>query len=168
MNEPQHELLLDPKSPHIGFLLADASRLMRKRFEHESRDIAMTAAQMKILARVWKMEGTSQARLANALDLEPITLCRHVDRMEAAGLVERRPDPADRRARQLFTTEAGRALLPDMRIRGERVVKAALRGVSEADVQTVIATLNTIIANLGEDGDRACDLAAAAQVTEDA
>jgi len=99
------------ESTTLGFLLADASRLLRKRFEAESRDLAMTSAQLHVMARLRRNEGIGQAALAAMLELEPMTLCRHIDRMEAAGLVERRPDPADRRARRLFTTDAGRELL---------------------------------------------------------
>ncbi len=60
-------------------------------------------------------ERINQSRLAALLDMEPITVCRHVDRMEAAGLVERRSDPTDRRVRLLSVTEKGRELIPQMR-----------------------------------------------------
>ena len=81
-------------TPSLGFLLSDAARLLRRRFEQESRDIPMTSAQLQIIARLTRNEGIGQAALAGLLDLEPMTLSRHVDRMAAAGLVERRPGPA--------------------------------------------------------------------------
>jgi DNA-binding MarR family transcriptional regulator len=138
----------------LGFLLADASRLLRRRFQQESRDLPMTGAQLKIIARLAHAEGLSQAALAGLLDLEPMTLSRHVDRMEAAGLIERRPDPNDRRARQLFTTEKSRELLQPMRARAAAVYDSVLAGMSEAERQALIDALNTIIANLaaGEPG----------------
>ena len=64
----------------------------------------MTAAQLRIVGQLTRNEGISQAALAALLEIEPMTLCRHVDRMEAAGFVERRPDATDRRARRIFTT----------------------------------------------------------------
>jgi MarR family transcriptional regulator, transcriptional regulator for hemolysin len=132
----------------LGFLLADASRLLRRRFEQESRDIPMTSAQLQIIARLTRNEGIGQAALAGLLDIEPMTLSRHVDRMEAAGLVERRPDPHDRRARQLYTTEKSRALLLPMRERAEAVYEQVQDGLSAEQRAALVAALETIIANL--------------------
>ena len=78
-----------------------------------------------------------------------MTLSRHVDRMEAAGLVERRPDPHDRRARQLFTTEKSRELLQPMRARAAAVYEQVLAGHVRGRARTALhAALETIIANL--------------------
>jgi MarR family transcriptional regulator, transcriptional regulator for hemolysin len=139
----------------LGFLLADCSRLLRRRFEQESRDVGMSPAQLKIVARLTMSEGIGQAALAAMLDLEPMTLSRHIDRMEEAGLVERRPDPNDRRARQLFTTEKGRALLAPMRERAARIYEEVQVGLSEAKRAALIAALQTIIRNLSAAEDRA-------------
>lgn len=136
------------ESTTLGFLLADASRLLRKRFEAESRDLAMTSAQLHVMARLRRNEGIGQAALAAMLELEPMTLCRHIDRMEAAGLVERRPDPADRRARRLFTTDAGRELLEPMRARAATVYEQVQAGISPEDRDRLRAALRIIIANL--------------------
>lgn len=134
--------------PPLGFLLADAARLLRRRFQQENRDLGMTVAQLKIVARLAHNEGIGQAALAGLLDLEPMTLSRHVDRMEAAGLVERRPDPGDRRARQLFTTARSRALLEPMRARAAAVYEQVLAGMGAAERQALHDGLATIIANL--------------------
>jgi DNA-binding MarR family transcriptional regulator len=135
-------------APSLGFLLADASRLLRRRFDQESRDLPMTSAQLQIVARLARNEGISQSALAAQLDIEPMTLSRHVDRMEVAGFVVRQPDPADRRARRLFTTELGRDLLAPMRERAEVVYADALAGLSPAEREAIFATLTHIIENL--------------------
>jgi MarR family transcriptional regulator, transcriptional regulator for hemolysin len=134
--------------PSLGYLLSDAARLLRRRFEQESRDIPMTSAQLQIVARLARNEGIGQAALAALLDLEPMTVSRHVDRMEAAGLVERRPDPNDRRARQLYTTEKSRALLRPMRERADAVYEQVLAGLSEQERAGLFSGLATVIANL--------------------
>lgn len=134
--------------PSLGFLLSDAARLLRRRFEQESRDIPMTSAQLQIIARLTRNEGIGQAGLAGLLDIEPMTLSRHVDRMEAAGLVERRQDPNDRRARQLFSTEKSRALLSPMRAKAEIVYEQVQAGLSEAERAALHAALTLIITNL--------------------
>ncbi|WP_082649122.1 MarR family winged helix-turn-helix transcriptional regulator [Aurantimonas manganoxydans] len=140
--------MTDQSPPSLGFLLIDAARLIRRRFEQESRDIAMTSAQLQIVARLTKNEGIGQAALAALLELEPMTVCRHVDRMVAAGLVERRQDPKDRRARQLFTTDKSRALIKPMRDRAAAVFEEAQAGLSDTERRSLIAGLETIIGNL--------------------
>jgi DNA-binding MarR family transcriptional regulator len=134
--------------PTLGFLLADAARLLRRRFEQESRDIPMTSAQLQIVARLKHNEGISQAALAGLLDLEPMTLSRHIDRMEAAGLVERRRSPSDRRARQIFTTPKCRELLTPMRERAQAIYEQVQAGLSDAERAALDTGLRTVIANL--------------------
>lgn len=134
--------------PSLGFLLADASRLLRRRFDQESRDLPMTPAQLRIVARLSHNEGIGQAALAALLDIEPMTLCRHVDRMEAAGLVLRQPDPADRRARRLFTTERGRTLLAPMRARASALYDEVLAGLGPAERDALLAALQLLVENL--------------------
>lgn len=133
----------------LGFLLMDAARLLRRRFERESRDIPMTAAQLQIVARLKHGDGLTQAALAALLDIEPMTLSRHVDRMEAAGLVERRACPLDRRARRIFITDRARALLEPMRERAMAVYEDAQAGLSPEARAAFRTSLETIIANLG-------------------
>ncbi|MEX6506510.1 MarR family winged helix-turn-helix transcriptional regulator [Jiella sp. M17.18] len=134
--------------PSLGFLLVDTARLLRRRFDQECRDLPMTSAQMQIIARISKNEGIGQSALAALLELEPMTVCRHVDRMVAADLVERRQDPADRRARQLFTTEKGRTLLEPMRALAASVLEEAQAGLSAETRATLFEALQTISRNL--------------------
>ena len=137
------------EQPTLGYLLTDAARLIRRRFEQESRDIPMTTAQLQIVARLKRHEGLSQAALAGLLDIDPMTLSRHIDRMEAAGLVERRPDPNDRRARRVHTTEHARALLEaDARPRRGRLRRRARRPAAGGARRPDADGLQTIIANL--------------------
>ncbi|MER2507148.1 MarR family transcriptional regulator [Amaricoccus sp.] len=143
--------------PTLGHLLFDAARLIRRRFEQESRDIPMTTAQLQIVARLKRNEGVGQAALAGLLDIDPMTLSRHIDRMEAAGLVERRPDPNDRRARRLYTTERARALLEPMRARAERVYAEALAGLDPAAREALMANLEIVVSNLSADADDDAD-----------
>src|ERR1022692_1912304 len=83
---------------NFGFLLKDVSRRYVLRFEQRAREILLTLPQCKALVRLEKNEGVSQARLAELAEVEPMTMVRILDRMQADGLLERRPDPADRRS----------------------------------------------------------------------
>src|SRR5919205_769614 len=97
----------DWSEPTLGFLVHDVARLMRKRLEQRARaaGIGLTRAQWQTLAYPPRGEGKKQATPAPLPDIEPITLVRLIDRLEALGLVERRFDPRDRRQRNLFLTE---------------------------------------------------------------
>ena len=108
----------------------------------------MTSAQLQIIARLSRNEGIGQAALAALLEMEPMTVSRHVDRMVAAGLVERVRDPNDRRARQLFTTEKSRSLIPPMRERAQAIFDEAQAGLAEEERDALIETLTLLVKNL--------------------
>src|SRR3546814_7757862 len=82
------------------------------------------------------------------LDVEPITTCRMVDRLEQAGLVERRHDPNDRRAWQIFLTDAAMPLIDGMKDRASLLNTAALAGLTKSDQNNLVRMLDTIRQNL--------------------
>ena len=126
----------------IGFLLNDAARLMRKDFERRTRSLGLTRAQWQTLFHLARNEGCNQVTLADLLEVEPITLARVIDKLEASGLVERRPDPSDRRARLLFLGARAHPLLEELRALGAETREIALAGISE-DERTLLMTLLT-------------------------
>lgn len=133
---------------HLGSILADTSRLMRRTFDERARSIGATRPQWQVLTVLIKHEGSNQGRLAELLDVEPITLCRMIDRLQDAGLVERRRDPADRRAWLVYLTAKGRELQKKLRPLGRTVIAEALEGISEAECDMLCNTLNRIRQNL--------------------
>ncbi len=96
---------------NLGFLLKDVGRLYTRRFEERAHGLALTLPQCKALAYLSKNEGVSQKRLAELIEIDPMSLVRILDRMEADGWVQRRSDPEDRRARSLMLTEKAKPLL---------------------------------------------------------
>ncbi|MDD3798197.1 MAG: MarR family transcriptional regulator [Novosphingobium sp.] len=98
----------------IGYLLADCARHMRRMFDERMRGIGVTGPQARLLMTLGAHEGEQQSYYANLLEVEPITLCRMVDRMVEAGLIERSPDPNDRRARLLSRSARARDMAPDL------------------------------------------------------
>jgi MarR family transcriptional regulator, transcriptional regulator for hemolysin len=103
------------ESRRFGFLLRDVTRLYVERFEQHATSLGLTLAQCKTLMRLADNEGVSQIRLAELTDLEPMTLVRILDRMEAEGWLERRSDPRDRRVHCLYLTGKAKPLLDDIR-----------------------------------------------------
>lgn len=132
----------------FGFLLHDTARLMRRDFERRSRSTGLTRAQWAVLANLERSEGTSQAALADMLDIEPITLVRLIDRLENAGWVERRPDPDDRRVRRLYLTETGRPLMDQFHEIASATREAALAGLGDAERRQLIDLLLKVRANV--------------------
>ena len=133
---------------NIGAMLADVSRLMRRSFDERARGIGVTRPQWQVLTVLGRHEGSKQAEVADLLDVEPITLCRMVDRLQEAELVERRRDPGDRRAWQLFLTPKARDLLEELRPLGEEVMAIALDGFSQAERDDLRQSLDRIRQNL--------------------
>lgn len=138
---------------NIGFLASDIGRLMRKRLDIMSRPFGVTGAQWRVLIFLRRMPGSNQAALAGYLEVEPITACRMVDRMVAADLIERQPDPDDRRAWQLFITDTGTKLLDMMDETAGTMIEIALQGLSEKERSTAVTLLDRIRTNLLEQSD---------------
>lgn len=139
----------------IGFLLHDASRLLRKTFERNAVRYGLSSAQWRLLVRVFKEEGITQARLAELLEIEPISVSRLIDRMEAGDWIERRADAADRRARNIFLTQRSRAIFGEMRGVADDVFGRALEGIDHDSRQVILNGLQTIINNLNDDDQKA-------------
>lgn len=140
-----------PDISRLGFLLHDASRLLRKRFEENASRFSLSSSQWRLLVRVFKEEGVAQARLAELLEVEPISVSRLIDRMEAGGWIERRPDPTDRRVRCIFLTDQSRGIFTEMRGVAAGVFEGALAGIDGERRQAIFAALETIICNLTRD-----------------
>jgi DNA-binding MarR family transcriptional regulator len=134
----------------VGALITDLSRLIRRTFNRHLRDSELTQSQWQAIAYLRRSESINQAALAELMEIQPITLARLVDRMAAAGWVERRPDPRDRRAVQLFLTEKTQPILANMRAAGTLFQEQALAGIDDAERQQLIATLGKIKANLAQ------------------
>jgi MarR family transcriptional regulator, transcriptional regulator for hemolysin len=141
-------LAMQNSEQSIGFLISDTARLMRRRFDQRARHLGLTRAQWQVLAHLQRNEGINQIGLADLLDIEAITLCRTIDRMEEGGWVERRPDPNDRRARLLFLTERARPFIADMRAIAEEIYAEALAGLPADTRQTLTEILTAMRTNL--------------------
>ncbi|MBN8996311.1 MAG: MarR family transcriptional regulator [Rhizobiales bacterium] len=137
----------------LGILVHDVGRLMRRLIDAKAQSLGLTSAQWRVMSAVYraeyqKQEPLNQAALADQMDVEPITLSRQIDRMQAAGLIERRPDPGDRRAYRLFLTEEARPLVAEFRAIAGECVNEALAGVTDAEIDLVNDVLSRIRANL--------------------
>ena len=122
---------------------------MRTYVDQRAREHGMTRAQWGVLVRLERQEGMTQAEMAEALEIQPISLVRLIDRLCEQGLVERRPHPRDRRANRLYLTDKGR---DDARAPGParqaRSPATCWRSLDEADVAELLQKLLRIKSNI--------------------
>jgi MarR family transcriptional regulator for hemolysin len=137
-----------PIERDLAFSLNDAARLLRTRADQMARQFGMTRAQWAVLFRLERAEGLKQSELAEQLDLQPITVTRLIDRLCDNGLIERRSDPHDRRAKRLFLTAAARPVLERLNALTNVMMADALAGIDRSVVEGLIAHLATIKENL--------------------
>ena len=136
------------QSREIGYTLHDVARLLRTYADQRARDMSTTRAQWAVLARLQRREGASQTELACILDLTPITVVRLIDKLDAVGLVERRPDAHDRRIHRLYLTEKAVPALERIGQLSERIMDQALAGLDEPSLAALQASLDRIKSNL--------------------
>jgi DNA-binding MarR family transcriptional regulator len=133
----------------LGLLLHDATRAVRKRFEARSASYGLTSAQWRMMIRVCKTEGGArQSHFADLLEIEPISVSRLLDRMEATGWVTRAADPGDRRVRLVFPTDKAMAVFAEFKPIADEVYAEALQGFSAEQHSMLLDSLGTIISNL--------------------
>lgn len=138
----------------IGYLVADIARLMRRRFVRAlaAADTGVTAAEARVLAYVEHYPGQRQAALAERLGVEPMTLSALLDRLEAAGLLRRLPDPQDRRAKLIEIDPNATPVLERIHDVAIRLRMEAVEGFSPADVDAVYDLLERMHENLADCG----------------
>jgi MarR family transcriptional regulator, transcriptional regulator for hemolysin len=132
---------------HVGYLLKDVSNRYVARFERHAEQVSLTLTQCKVLVHLSRNEGASQARLCELTDVEPMMMVRILDRMEADKILERRPDPQDRRARRLYLTRKSAALLDEIDRIMEVTRSEIFAGVSKADRDAFLKVLEHIHEN---------------------
>ena len=132
MNKYQRDLL---------FLLHDVARLLRVEADRRARVNGMTRAQWAILIRLERQPGMSQKELSEILEVEPITVARLIDRLEARGMVERRPDPRDRRIWRLHLLPPARDVLHEIDEQRADMTRIVTAGISEESLETLTEAL---------------------------
>lgn len=140
----------------FGFLLKDLSRLYVLRFEQRACAISLTLTQCRALVQLDRNEGTSQVRLAELTEVEPMTMVRILDHMETENLIERRPDREDRRVRRLYLTDKGRPLVGEIWRLAELTRAEMFSDIRKEDHRVFMRVLKQLHANASSllDGQR--------------
>lgn len=130
-----------------AYLLSDTARLLRRAFDARVRRLGMTSTQARLLLILDVTEGENQGYYAERIEVEPITLCRLIDRLVDSDLIERRADPADRRAWRVHLTGTGRELIDTVRDSLIGLEDEMLMGLNEDRRHELVTTLEAIRAN---------------------
>ncbi len=134
------------------YVLHDVARLIRTKADQRARTHGMTRAQWVILSRLERQPGLSQNEMAAIVEVEPITIARLVDRLQAAGYVERRADPKDRRIWRLHLTPAAEPMLAEIKKVKAQLHDEITAGVEPATLDLMVDGLLKLKANLTSDG----------------
>lgn len=129
---------------NLCFLVVEVSRLMRREFYDRLEGSSLTQAQARALKHIAHNEGLRQVELADLLEIQPITLARLVDQLEDIGLVERRPDPDDRRAYRLHVTPSAATHLKAIEEVADEIRAHALADLTEQERADAVAALAKI------------------------
>jgi MarR family transcriptional regulator for hemolysin len=133
----------------FAFEIVETARVIRRDFDRRAAVLGTTRAQWRVLVRLTRQDGARQVDLADALDVEPITLCRMVDRLEESGLVERRRDETDRRAWRIHLTDKAEPVVAELQSLADGFYADMLDGIGEADRAVAGRVLERIRDNLG-------------------
>jgi MarR family transcriptional regulator, transcriptional regulator for hemolysin len=139
----------------LKFTAKEASEVVERRLQGAGGSL-VTWLTLQTLA---EREGELQRQLAERLCIEGPTMTRHLDRLEADGLIERRPDPGDRRGTRIYATPKGRALLKELWAVMHRSEQDLLDGLSDQEADMLERLMLRLRENIWRAA--AVDLAAA-------
>jgi MarR family transcriptional regulator for hemolysin len=125
---------------NFGYLIKDIGRLYTKRFEEEADHLGITLSEAKVLTYISRNSGLSQIQLAELTGVEPMSLVRILDRMEADHWIERRAHPTDRRARQLYLKTKAQSMVDQIAKLSTQVQAQSLVGF-KADERSALVDL---------------------------
>ncbi|MBO6724470.1 MAG: MarR family transcriptional regulator [Rhizobiaceae bacterium] len=141
---------IDPHS--FGFLLTDLARLFRAEFDRRISEsgLGLTAGEARALAHIARAEGERQSVIAERLNVEAMSLSAMIDRLEVRGLVTRKRDPADRRAKCISLTSSADEMLTHVTAIAREISNDASRGIAKADWDAASEVLRQARLNMME------------------
>ncbi len=131
-------------------LVNDVGRMLRTEADRRARCHNMTRAQWVMMMRLNRQPGLSQKELAEILEVEPITVARLADRLESRNLIERRPDPQDRRVWRLHLLPQAQPLLEQLTCHRDDLINLITAKLDPETVEIVVKALRCMRATLSK------------------
>src|SRR5512145_2904885 len=132
----------------LDFLLARVSGLHHTRVHQLLEGLGLYRGQPRVLYILWNQDGLTHKELAEIMQITPATITRMIQRMEKAGFVQRRPDPADQRISRVYLTEAGRAVQAQVEVTWQQMEHDDFIGFTPGELEVLRGFLRRIRANL--------------------
>ena len=130
-----------------GLLINRLAHAMALDMDRRLKNYEVTMSQWSVLKQLWQQEGRSQVELQELLGLDGATVTGLVQRMAHLGLIQRRPDPLDKRVQRVFLTERGQSLEQITAVFDEEVNAHALAGFSADECVFFIRLLTRALQN---------------------
>lgn len=133
----------------LSWLMATCSKVLRERLavRFAKAGYSVTPEQWAILGRLGQEDGISQQSVADRFHRSKVAAFQLISKLEAQGLVERRPDPADARSRLVYLTAEGRKVEEVLVGLAKENMAEALEGIADADLETAKEVVSKIINN---------------------
>lgn len=141
MNDPRYG---------FAFLIQELARQMRRAFLERAAKSGLTQVQARALAVIYRNEGATQVEVSRKLDIHPMTVARLLDRMERAGLIERRRDPDDRRVFRIYLSVKAVPVLDHMADVSEDLRAQSLAGFAATEHDMLVRYLERLKANMSQ------------------
>jgi DNA-binding MarR family transcriptional regulator len=141
-----------PREASLGYQVNHLGRLLAQALRERIEPLGVVPGQFAQLLALYEQDGPTQAELCQRVRIEQPTMANTLNRMERDALIQRRPDPADRRRSRIMLTPRARELQPALTAAARGANTAALRGLSAGEVEAFMATLARIIDNLESPG----------------
>lgn len=128
----------------VGFLLAKAYQRACALFKERFEGYDLTPQQFGLLGFIWQQDGLSQAELSHRSQIDRTTMGGLVDRLEKEGFVKRRQHPEDRRAYQIFLTDRGKSLEPELSALAQEVIGTFVGRITPEEHATLVSILEKL------------------------
>ncbi len=135
---------------YIGYRILQIHRAHRNRAEASLNELGLYTGQEMVLFQLWKEEGLTQTQMVDALCVDPSTVTKTLQRLEKAGLVQRRQDADDARVSRVYLTPEGRALRVPVQKIWDDLEALTVQGLSDIEKALIGRLLDQITANLAK------------------
>jgi DNA-binding MarR family transcriptional regulator len=133
----------------VGFTLSSLGHAVSRRFKTTLAPLGLEPREFALLRTLAPREGASQQAIGERLQIPASRMVAFVDALEARGLLERRPNPDDRRARALYLTDDGRELLAGAFTLASELERHLCARLSDAERDQLLEALQRVGAQLG-------------------